>query len=62
MGAPPELQSVYGAGGTSEVGSIGLPTSYAKVLSGVQLLLEANVDLNAATACLIMSPRSWAVY
>lgn len=61
-GVAPEPQGIRGTSGVATIASVGTPTDYSEMLAGVQTLLEANVDLDIATANAIMSPRSWATY
>ena len=58
-GTPPEPRGLLNVSGINAVGTVGSLASYAKVLEGVQLLLEDNVPLDQATAYALMSPRTW---
>ena len=58
-GTPPEPRGLLNVSGINAVGTVGSLASYAKVIEGVQLLLEDNVPLEIATAYALMSPRTW---
>jgi HK97 family phage major capsid protein len=55
-------QGILGTSGINQVTAVAAITNYSEMLSGVQKLLEANVDLATATRYAIMSPRTWAIY
>ena len=58
-GTPPEPRGLLNVSGINAVATVGSITSYAKVIDGVQLLLEDNVPIDIATAYALMSPRTW---
>lgn len=58
-GTPPEPRGLLNVSGINSVPTVGSLASYAKVIEGVQLLLEDNVPIDQATAFALMSPRTW---
>lgn len=58
-GAGNEPTGIYNTTGIQTVPAVGTPTNYSAFVSGLQKLLETNVDLALAERNAIMSPRTW---
>lgn len=53
---------LYGTSGVGTVASVGVPTDYAEMVSGLRTLLNANNRLEDVNKFAIMSPRTWQTY
>ncbi len=61
-GSGGEPEGIYGQSGVATVASVGTPTNYAEMISGLKALLDNNCRLDAIDKFAIMSPRTWATY
>jgi HK97 family phage major capsid protein len=54
-----EPTGIHNTTGVGTVAAVGTPADYSAFVTGLQTLLEANVELERANRNAIMSPRTW---